>query len=116
MLPRALFRKYDLYDYLMDTHTGVAMSVYNSYVAETGDDRPSVVVSTANAYKFPCDVYRSLTGDEIEDAFKASKKLHGFTGEEIPEPLSNLDKKQVRFTKIVDKADIESVVLEYVKQ
>ena len=107
---------YDLYDYLMDTHTGVAMSVYNDYVAESDDDRPSVVVSTANAYKFPCDVYRSLTGDEIEDAFKASKKLHGFTGEEIPEPLSNLDKKQVRFTKIVDKADIESVVLEYVKQ
>lgn len=107
---------YDLYDYLMDTHTGVAMSVYNDYVAESDDDRPSVVVSTANAYKFPCDVYRCLTGDEIDDAFKASKKLHGFTGEEIPEPLGNLDKKQVRFTEIVDKADIEKVVLEYVKK
>ncbi|MGN0771308.1 MAG: threonine synthase, partial [Christensenellales bacterium] len=107
---------FDLYDYLMDTHTGVAMSVYNDYVADTDDTTIGVVVSTANAYKFPCDVYRSLTGDEVEDAFKASRKLHGFTGEDVPEPLSNLDKKQVRFTEKVDKADIENVVLEYVKK
>ncbi len=107
----------DMYDYLMDTHTGVAMSVFNDYVAQTQDeDTPSVVVSTANAYKFPCDVYSSLTGSYVEDAFKAAKKLESYSGEEVPVPLRDLDKKQVRFDKVIDKSQIENEVLEYVKK
>ncbi len=107
---------FDVYDYLMDTHTAVAMSVYDDYYEESGDETPTVVVSTANAYKFPCDVYDALAQDYIEDAQKATKKLYSYTGEEVPEPLSDLDKKQVRFTKVIAKEDIEKQVLEYTQK
>ncbi|MDE6189843.1 MAG: threonine synthase, partial [Clostridia bacterium] len=103
----------DVYDYLMDTHTAVAMSVYNDYYEETSDETDAVIVSTANAYKFPCDVYKAVSGDWVDDAKKATKKLFAFTGEEVPTPLADLDKKQVRFTKIIDKANIADEVLNY---
>ena len=43
---------YDASDYIMDTHTAVAACGYEKYVAETGDDTPTVVVSTASPFKF----------------------------------------------------------------
>ncbi len=103
----------EVYDYLCDTHTAVAMSVFNDYYDATGDETPSVVVSTANAYKFPCDVYEAISGERVEDAKKATKKLYSFSGEEVPEPLADLDKKQIRFTKIIDREKIADEVLAY---
>lgn len=44
---------FDSFDYPLDTHTAVAVTVYNNYVAETGDETPTVVVATASPYKFP---------------------------------------------------------------
>jgi threonine synthase len=38
--------------YLMDTHTAVAYRVYLDYLERTGDDTPTVIASTASAYKF----------------------------------------------------------------
>ncbi len=107
----------EAYDYLMDTHTAVAMSVYDDYCEATGDeDTPSVVVSTANAYKFPCDVYEAVAGERIEDAQKAIKKLASFTGEDVPEPLKDLDKREVRFTNVIDKSEIAEEVLKYTRK
>ncbi len=107
----------EAYDYLMDTHTAVAMSVFDDYVEATGDEEtPSVVVSTANAYKFPCDVYEAIAGERVEDAKKATKKLHAFTGEDVPEPLADLDKREVRFTNVIDKSQIAEEVLKYTRK
>ena len=107
----------EAYDYLMDTHTAVAMSVYDDYCEATGDeDTPSVVVSTANAYKFPCDVYEAVAGERIEDAQKATKKLATFTSEDVPEPLKDLDKREVRFTNVIDKSKIVEEVLKYTRK
>lgn len=106
----------EVYDYLMDTHTAVATSVYYDYYEATDDETPTVIVSTANAYKFPCDVYQALSGEYVDDAKKATKKLFSFSGEEVPVPLAELDKKQVRFTKIIDKADIADEVLKYTEK
>ena len=57
----------------MDTHTAVATSVYYDYYEATDDETPTVIVSTANAYKFPCDVYQALSGEYVDDAKKATK-------------------------------------------
>ena len=37
--------------YLIDTHTGVAASVYGNYRKESGDDTKTVIASTASPYK-----------------------------------------------------------------
>lgn len=106
----------EAYDYLMDTHTAVAMSVYDDYYEATNDETPSVIVSTANAYKFPCDVYEAVSGERVDDAQKATKKLESFTGEEVPEPLADLDKREIRFTNVIDKKDIAEEVLKYTQK
>lgn len=106
----------DTYDYLLDTHTAVAVSVYSDYMVATGDGTPTVIVSTANPFKFPCDVYNALSHSNIDDAFKAGKKLEAYSGEEIPEPLSDLDKKTVRFSKVIAKEDIQKEVLDHINK
>ncbi len=50
--------------YLMDTHTAVAYKVYEDYVSETGDMTPTVIASTASAYKFAQSVAAGLGLDE----------------------------------------------------
>ena len=104
------------YGYLMDTHTAVAYGVYCDYADETGDRTPTVVVSTANAYKFPADVYEAVSGTRIDDAFEATQKLNEETGEEIPEPLSGLKERPVRFEEVIDRSEIAKKVVDYCKQ
>ena len=43
---------FNSYGYLCDTHTAVAVNVYQEYLKETGDQIPAVIASTANPYKF----------------------------------------------------------------
>ena len=106
----------DEYGYLMDTHTAVAYDVYGEYVEKTGDETPTVIVSTANAYKFPADVYEAVSGNRIDDAFEATEKLNEETGEEIPEPLCGLRERPVRFEEVIDRADIAKKVVDYCKE
>ena len=47
----AIARMYDENGYLIDTHTAVAYKVYEDYRKETGDETPTVIASTASAYK-----------------------------------------------------------------
>ena len=55
-------------DYLLEPHTAVGVSAYFKYISDTLDtDTPAVVVSTANPYKFPQDVYYALTKVQEDD-------------------------------------------------
>ena len=110
----AIHMEDELDGYVMDTHTGVAMAVYQDYIERTMDTTPGIIVSTASAYKFPADVYQALTGKKIADAFEASEKLNEETGLEIPEPLKGLREREVRFNDVIDKKDIANAVLSYV--
>ena len=47
---------YEKYGYLIDTHTAVAYKVYEDYRNATGDETPTVIASTASAYKFAVSV------------------------------------------------------------
>ena len=46
--------------YLFDTHTAVAYKVYEDYRRSTGDETPTLIASTASAYKFASSVAESL--------------------------------------------------------
>lgn len=107
---------FDSYDYPLDTHTAVAVSVYDDYVVATGDNTLTVIVSTASPYKFPTDVYYSLTGDYIDDAFKAAKKLNEISAMEIPEQISGLKTKPAIHIDVVDKNNIDEAVIGFLKR
>ena len=48
-----------------DPHTGVALKVYENYVAETQDSHVSVIASTASPYKFSKGVLEAI-GEEAD--------------------------------------------------
>jgi len=85
--------------YLCDTHTAVAVYVYEKYLKETNDNTPTVVVSTASPYKFTDSVLKAVCAnyDETADEFTKVQQLSKETETEIPAPISALEEKQVRF-------------------
>ena len=105
----------EVYGYLMDTHTAVAYNVWCEYNNACPEDEcPTVIVSTASAFKFAADVYNALTGSKKDkDAFEDCKKLASFTGEEIPEPIAALKDKRIRFDEVTDRSGIAGPPLEF---
>ena len=75
--------------YLIDTHTAVGAAVAKEYIAETGDKRPMVVLSTASPYKFAGDVLEAL-GEHGYVGFDALDKLNAMTGVPVPANLASL--------------------------
>lgn len=96
--------------YLIDTHTAVAWKVYRDYVKETGDKTPSVIASTASAYKFAASVAASLGLPEDENAFRAIDRVHEETGVPIPAAMQGLEDRPILHGSVIDIADMEDVV------
>lgn len=100
--------------YLMDTHTAVAYKVYQNYLEETGDDTPTIIASTASAYKF-ADSVASAIGIEIgNDGFENLKRLWEKTGVKIPAGLVDLEKKPVRHTGVLNVSEMKNSVKNYI--
>lgn len=107
----AIFTFFDLDDYIMDTHTAVAASVYNDYSCETDDETPTVVLSTANPYKFPIDVLGAI-GSRERDSYKAVVKLYNLTALECPDCILELEGAKEIHTKVIDRTEVKKTVLE----
>lgn len=89
--------------YLIDTHTAVGLSASQKYKT----NNKKVILSTASPFKFSKDVYYYLTNEIIEDDFKAMEYLSNYTNQEIPNNLKILSHLQPRFSKIIEKDDID---------
>ncbi len=105
---------YDVENYLCDTHTAVAVNVYHQYINDTNDaETPTIVVSTASPYKFADSVLNAILendcGDETE--FEKINKLAAITGTPIPQQISDLELKPVRFDNLCTKEEMDKVVL-----
>ena len=96
--------------YLIDTHTAVGYKVYRDYVAETGDETPTLIASTASAYKFAESVADALGLPEEENGFGYIEAIHKVTGVRIPKALQNLDKKEIRHTGVIAIPQMEDAV------
>lgn len=94
--------------YLCDTHTAVAVTVYESYLAKTCDTTPAVIASTASPYKFSASVLDAVSGGEIHstDEFSMVHELEEKTGVPAPEQLRSLKGKTPRFTDVCNKEDM----------
>jgi len=92
--------------YLLDPHTAVAQTVYGRYLDATGDQTHTVVLSTANPYKFSSDVLQAF-GHSCEDDFANASRLHDLTGMAIPPQLLALRGKPERHMDVVAIDDLE---------
>ena len=98
------------YGYLADTHTAVALNVYEQYVKATGDNRITVIASTASPYKFAQSVLSAVSEKKGDSEFDTVKVLSEETKTEIPEPIKALETATVRFKEIREKDDMLNAV------
>ena len=98
--------------YLMDTHTAAGWMAAEEYVAETGDKRPMVVLSTASPYKFPAAVLEAIGGDLSGDEFDQMERLETVTKVPAPKNLSTLKGKAERHTGVIEKDKMLEYVLD----
>ena len=99
------------FGYTPDTHTAVAINVYDKYVKATGDAHKTVIASTANPFKFNESVINAVAGEgacDGLDEFALLDKLAELSGMEIPASLGELKTKNVRFTTVCNKEDMKS--------
>lgn len=105
---------FDKYSYLCDTHTAVAVKVYEDYKAKTGDETKTIIASTANPYKFSTSVLSAISNEDYSnlDEFEKVNALLTASNMEVPKELANLKDKEVRFTKCISSEDMSDAVLE----
>jgi len=101
------------YSYIPDTHTSVAIKVYEDYVKETGDNTKTVIASTANPFKFNQSVLSALVEEremEGKDEFELLQMLSEKGNLNIPDSLNNLKKMDVRFKDVCNKEEMWDMV------
>lgn len=106
----------DDYDYVIDTHTAVAKSVYDKYVAETGDTTKTVIASTASPFKFNQSVIIALedhTAVVGKDEFTLLNELSEKSNMRIPKSLYELKDKSVVFDLVCDKDEMKQIVSDF---
>ena len=106
----AIGKMYQENGYLIDTHTAVAYQVYKDYKKETGDVTPTIIASTASAYKFADSVAVSIGLPDAGDGFANVAALHDKTGVRIPSGLSGLETKKIRHSGILNKEEMKETV------
>ena len=102
--------------YLSDTHTAVAVNVYEQYTKETGDTTPCIIASTASPYKFaPAVLPAVYDGALPEDEFAMTETLFATTGLPIPAPIASLRGKKVLHPAAIEKSCMSEFIREFLK-
>ena len=106
---------YEKQNCLIDTHTAVAVNATLTYMSEYKTARKVLTVSTASPYKFANDVYTALGKGAPKNELSALEELSQLSGVSIPKPLSTLSEKEVRFTRTVEKSEMENATIEFAR-
>lgn len=108
----AIHAVYEKYSYTCDTHTAVALKVYNDYKAATGDATKTVIASTASPYKFSAAVLEAIEGKTSDiDEYDKVDRIAELSKIPVPSALADLKNKPERFNDVIDKADQKNYVL-----
>ncbi|RRD40945.1 threonine synthase [Leptotrichia sp. OH3620_COT-345] len=105
---------YEKYKYLMDPHTAVAYSVYEKENNGLDKNFHTVIMSTAHPFKFPLPIAKALGIDENKDPYEILDEISSLTGIEFPEKLEEIRNSEIRFSKIIDKTEIQNFVKNYI--
>ena len=97
-------------NYLLDTHTAVAYTVYLDYRAQSGDDTKTLIASTASPYKFAGSVAGALSIPSGKDEFRTIRNLEIATRLPVPESLGTLDTRAVIHDAVIEKTDVKAAV------
>jgi threonine synthase len=112
----AIKSTYNNFNYLLDPHTAVGVDALNKYRQQSGDQKPAVVASTANPYKFSRAVLESLKEKELEqDEYRIIEELNDLTAAEVHRGLKGLEEMESRHHHSCDKNSVKEKVAEILK-
>ncbi len=105
---RTIRDTFERYGVAVDTHTAVGLGCAEKYRRESGDALPMLVASTASPYKFASDVCAALglTLTDENDVRAPLELLSAYSKTEIPSPLTAPLTLPVRFSEVIDPADM----------
>ncbi len=105
---------YKIKNYLMDTHTAVAYTVYEKYLQATKDHTFNIIISTASPYKFNGAVAEAILPNysDLND-IEQLNAINNKTKNPIPEGLKGLDKKIIYFKDVINKNEMEKTLKDY---
>lgn len=104
---------YDKFNYLLDPHTAVAVNSLNKYRKQTEDQRPAVIASTANPYKFSRAVLESLKEEKLsKDEYRIIEELEELTEFEIHRGLKGLETMESRHDHNSSKDSLKEKIAE----
>ncbi len=97
--------------YVIDTHTAVASAVYQKYKKETGDERKTVIVSTASPFKFSRSVMNAIDKkyDSMTD-FELVDELSKIANVKVPNAIEEIRTAPVLHDTVCDKSEMKAVV------
>ena len=102
---------YEKYSYTCDTHTAVAVKVYEDYKKATGDTTKTVIASTASPYKFSASVLEAIEGKKSDiDEYEMVDRLAELSDIPVPSALADLKNRERRFTGSIDKSEMNDFV------
>lgn len=107
---------YDKTGYVIDTHTAVAASVYEKYKTSTGDQKKTVIASTASPYKFTRSVMEALNYDcASKDDFELADALSQMSNTDLPKAVEEIRNAAILHNKICDKDKMMDMVEDILK-
>ena len=103
---------YEKYSYTCDTHTAVAVKVYEDYKKSTGDATKTIIASTASPYKFSAAVLEAIEGKTSDiSEYEKADRIAELSDIPVPSALADLKNKPERFNDVIDKNDQKAYVL-----
>ena len=102
---------YNKTGYVIDTHTAVASAVYEDYAKKTGDDKVTVIASTASPYKFSRSVMTSIDKKyENMDDFELIDELCKISQVSIPNAIEDIRHSEVLHNTVCEIDEMKSEV------
>ena len=94
-------------DYIIDTHTAVAASVYKKYEKETGDTTKTVIASTASPYKFTRSVMNAIDSSyDSKTDFELIDELEKLSGVKVPQAIEDIRSAAVLHDTVCETEDM----------
>ena len=105
---------YEKTGYVMDTHTAVAACVYKKYINETGDDKVTVIASTASPFKFTRSVMDAINPkyDALSD-FELVDELSKIANVKVPNAIEEIRNAEVRHNNLVEVDGMKDIVKKF---
>jgi len=100
--------------YVMDTHTAVAADVYEKYVADTKDQTPTVIASTASPFKFTRSVMDAIDQkyDSMGD-FELVDELSKIANVKVPNAIEEIRNAEIMHNNICEVNEMKDIVKKF---